>query len=100
MRDIQIENILCTPASSSGSSSSSSISSFRYKLCDFGSTTYPALHAPRSKREAEALAYDLNRHTTLQYRSPEMVEPLLGLPVGLPAGQLNFGRFMDEPDHC
>lgn len=30
---------------------------------------------------------DLNRHTTLQYRSPEMVEPMLGLPVGLPSGE-------------
>ena len=29
---------------------------------------------------------DLNRHTTLPYRSPEMVEPMLGLAVGLPSG--------------
>lgn len=28
---------------------------------------------------------DLNKHTTLQYRSPEMVEPMLGWAVGLPS---------------
>lgn len=83
---LQIENILCHPTSPNNPPGSSSISSFRYKLCDFGSTTYPSAHAPRNKREADEQAYDLNRHTTLQYRAPEMVEPLLGLPVGLPAG--------------
>lgn len=85
-RDLKIENILCSPLSRTASASSD-ISAFRYKLCDFGSTTYPATHPPRNKLEADALAYDLNRHTTLQYRSPEMVEPLLGLPVGLPSGE-------------
>jgi hypothetical protein len=58
-----------------------------YKLCDFGSTTFPASHPPSSKVEADAQAMDLNRHTTLQYRSPEMVEPMLGLAVGLPSGK-------------
>jgi len=57
-----------------------------FKLCDFGSTTFPASHPPSSKVEADAQAMDLNRHTTLQYRSPEMVEPMLGLAVGLPSG--------------
>jgi len=57
-----------------------------FKLCDFGSTTFPASHPPASKAEADALSMDLNRHTTLQYRSPEMVEPLLGWAVGLPSG--------------
>ena len=57
-----------------------------FKLCDFGSTTFPASHPPNSKVEADAQAMDLNRHTTLQYRSPEMVEPMLGLAVGLPSG--------------
>ncbi|KAJ9097232.1 hypothetical protein QFC21_004901 [Naganishia friedmannii] len=82
---VDIENILCHPTSPNNPPGSSSISSFRYKLCDFGSTTYPSSHAPRNKREADEQAFDLNRHTTLQYRAPEMVEPLLGLPVGLPA---------------
>jgi AP2-associated kinase len=61
-----------------------------FKLCDFGSTTFPASHPPSSKVEADAQAMDLNRHTTLQYRSPEMVEPMLGLAVGLPSGQSLF----------
>lgn len=58
-----------------------------FKLCDFGSTTFPSSHPPSSKVEADAQAMDLNRHTTLQYRSPEMVEPMLGLAVGLPSGE-------------
>lgn len=58
-----------------------------FKLCDFGSTTFPADRPAQTKVEADALAMDLNRHTTLQYRSPEMVEPMLGLPVGLPSGE-------------
>lgn len=57
-----------------------------FKLCDFGSTTYPAIHPPQNKVEAEGLALDLNKNTTLQYRSPEMVEPMLGWAVGLPSG--------------
>jgi len=61
-----------------------------FKLCDFGSTTFPASHPPSSKVEADAQAMDLNRHTTLQYRSPEMVEPMLGLAVGLPSGMSLF----------
>lgn len=64
---------------------SSDISAYRYKLCDFGSTTIPSDRPPRSKQEVDEQQMDLGRHTTLQYRSPEMVEPLLGLPVGLPA---------------
>lgn len=61
-----------------------------FKLCDFGSTTFPASHPPSTKIEADAQAMDLNRHTTLQYRSPEMVEPMMGLAVGLPSGMSLF----------
>jgi hypothetical protein len=34
------------------------------------------------------MVLDLNKNTTLQYRSPEMVEPMLGWAVGLPSGAL------------
>lgn len=81
----QIENILSAPISSPPTTLRPT--PLIFKLCDFGSTTIPATRPPSSKAEADALAMDLNRHTTLQYRSPEMVEPLLGWPVGLPSGQ-------------
>ncbi|WVO13943.1 hypothetical protein L204_101568 [Cryptococcus depauperatus] len=82
-RDLKIENVLSQPLNVP--SNPQRPMSLIFKLCDFGSTTFPADRPPQSKIEADALAMDLNRHTTLQYRSPEMVEPMLGLPVGLPS---------------
>ncbi|WRT67254.1 uncharacterized protein IL334_004221 [Kwoniella shivajii] len=82
-RDLKIENVLSQPLSTSPSPQRPS--PLMFKLCDFGSTTFPADKPPQSKVEADALAMDLNKNTTLQYRSPEMVEPMLGLPVGLPS---------------
>ncbi|WWD01252.1 hypothetical protein V866_008194 [Kwoniella sp. B9012] len=82
-RDLKIENVLSQPTSSPPTAQRPS--PLIFKLCDFGSTTFPADKPPQTKIEADALAMDLNKHTTLQYRSPEMVEPMLGLPVGLPS---------------
>ncbi|WVW82961.1 hypothetical protein I302_104977 [Kwoniella bestiolae CBS 10118] len=82
-RDLKIENVLSQPTSSPPTPQRPS--PLVFKLCDFGSTTFPADKPPQTKIEADALAMDLNKHTTLQYRSPEMVEPMLGLPVGLPS---------------
>ncbi|KAK8869726.1 hypothetical protein IAR55_000294 [Kwoniella newhampshirensis] len=82
-RDLKIENVLSQPTSIAPTPQRPS--PVLFKLCDFGSTTFPADRPPSSKIEADALAMDLNKHTTLQYRSPEMVEPMLGLPVGLPS---------------
>ncbi|KAG1721255.1 serine/threonine-protein kinase ppk30 [Suillus occidentalis] len=52
-RDPKVENVL-------------QASNNVFKLCDFGTTA-----------EVRALEADLNRHTTLQYRAPEMVYPYL-----------------------
>lgn len=82
--DGQIENVLSHP--NGVPPSPQRPTPLVFKLCDFGSTTFPATHPPQTKAEAEALAQDLNKHTTLQYRSPEMVEPMLGWAVGLPSG--------------
>ncbi|WWD16004.1 hypothetical protein CI109_100428 [Kwoniella shandongensis] len=82
-RDLKIENVLSQPIPVAPTPQRPS--PVLFKLCDFGSTTFPADRPPTSKIEADALAMDLNKHTTLQYRSPEMVEPMLGLPVGLPS---------------
>ncbi|WVQ78365.1 hypothetical protein IAT38_000450 [Cryptococcus sp. DSM 104549] len=82
-RDLKIENVLSQPISSPPTPQRPT--PLIFKLCDFGSTTFPADRPPTSKVEADALAMDINRNTTLQYRSPEMVEPMLGHPVGLPS---------------
>lgn len=66
-RDLKVENILqSTPTS--------------FKLCDFGSATTVA-RPPTTTQEIRALEADLNRHTTLQYRAPEMVDPYSRKPV-------------------
>ncbi len=80
----QIENVLSQPTSSPPAPERPT--PLLFKLCDFGSTTYPASRPPSTKLEVDSLSLDLNKHTTLQYRSPEMVEPMLGWAVGLPSG--------------
>ncbi|KAA1100065.1 hypothetical protein PGT21_028742 [Puccinia graminis f. sp. tritici] len=60
-RDLKVENILVASPN-------------LYKLCDFGSTTSPLPSPPQSSAEILALEADLNKHTTLQYRAPEMVD--------------------------
>ncbi|KAJ6606821.1 hypothetical protein B0H10DRAFT_2439960 [Mycena sp. CBHHK59/15] len=63
-RDLKVENILqSTPTS--------------FKLCDFGSAITVSPRPPSTTQEIRALEADLNRHTTLQYRAPEMVDPYL-----------------------
>ncbi|KAF8665273.1 hypothetical protein AX16_000294 [Volvariella volvacea WC 439] len=67
-RDLKVENILQASPTS-------------YKLCDFGSATTVAPRPPSTTQEIRALEADLGRHTTLQYRAPEMVDPYLRRPV-------------------
>lgn len=67
-RDLKVENIL----------QSSAIS---YKLCDFGSATPVMARPPANNAEVRVLEADLNRHTTLQYRAPEMIDPYLRRPI-------------------
>lgn len=67
-RDLKVENILQASEKS-------------YKLCDFGSAATAALKSPTTTAEIRAIEQDLLRHTTLQYRAPEMVDPYLRLPI-------------------
>ncbi|KLO07014.1 hypothetical protein SCHPADRAFT_923009 [Schizopora paradoxa] len=67
-RDLKVENILQSSPTS-------------YKLCDFGSTVPVATRPPSTTQEIRALEADLNQHTTLQYRAPEMVDVYLRRPV-------------------
>ncbi|EMD42252.1 hypothetical protein CERSUDRAFT_110779 [Gelatoporia subvermispora B] len=66
-RDLKVENVLQSSATS-------------YKLCDFGSASY-VQRVPTNTQEMRLLEADLNRHTTLQYRAPEMVDLYLRRPI-------------------
>lgn len=67
-RDLKVENILQSSPTS-------------FKLCDFGSATRAATRPPATTQEIRTLEADLNRHTTMQYRAPEMVDSYLRRPV-------------------
>ncbi|KAF5366947.1 hypothetical protein D9757_010839 [Collybiopsis confluens] len=67
-RDLKVENILQASAT-------------LFKLCDFGSATTASTKPPGNIQEVRALEEDLNRHTTLQYRAPEMIDPHLRRPI-------------------
>lgn len=69
-RDLKVENILIT---SSGTSN-------RYKLCDFGSTA-PPRPAATTITEGRLIEEDVQKHTTLQYRSPEMIDVYRKQPI-------------------
>lgn len=69
-RDLKVENILI---SVNGSSSC-------YKLCDFGSAA-PPRPAATSASEGRLIEDDVQRHTTLQYRSPEMIDVYRNQPI-------------------
>lgn len=67
-RDLKIENILITP------------NPRKYKLCDFGSCAEVRLPG-KSTAECRLIEEDIQKHTTLQYRSPEMIDVYKGLPI-------------------
>ena len=69
-RDLKVENVLIT---TSGSSK-------RYKLCDFGSTA-PPRPAATNASDGRLIEEDVQKHTTLQYRSPEMVDVYRKQPI-------------------
>ncbi|KAG2182446.1 hypothetical protein INT43_007376 [Umbelopsis isabellina] len=68
-RDLKVENILI---SASG----------RYKLCDFGSACLSkGQYIPKTLPEIQKLEDDIQRHTTLQYRAPEMIDIYQRRPI-------------------
>ncbi|KAI9796331.1 MAG: hypothetical protein M1835_004322 [Candelina submexicana] len=69
-RDLKVENILI----------SSTASSRRYKLCDFGSSA-PPRPAAKTAAEGRLIEDDVQKHTTLQYRSPEMIDVYRKQPI-------------------
>lgn len=69
-RDLKVENVLI---SSKGALP-------LYKLCDFGSSA-PPRPAATNAAEGRLIEDDVQRHTTLQYRSPEMIDVYRKRPI-------------------
>ena len=69
-RDLKVENVLISTTGNKR----------LFKLCDFGSSAPPRPPAT-SAAEARLIEDDVQRHTTLQYRSPEMVDVYRKLPI-------------------
>ncbi|KAF2845875.1 hypothetical protein T440DRAFT_558636 [Plenodomus tracheiphilus IPT5] len=69
-RDLKVENVLITTVDNNKI----------YKLCDFGSTA-PPRPAATTAAEGRLIEDDVQRHTTLQYRSPEMIDVYRKQPI-------------------
>ncbi|KAL0087296.1 kinase-like domain-containing protein [Phycomyces blakesleeanus] len=68
-RDLKVENILI-------------LSQDHYKLCDFGSAALSrGNYVPTTIGEVQRLEEDIQRHTTLQYRAPEMIDIYQKRPI-------------------
>ncbi|KAF0978607.1 hypothetical protein FDP41_002427 [Naegleria fowleri] len=65
-RDLKVENILCKDGV--------------YKICDFGSTT-TRVYTLTSRSEKQEAEEDIQKNTTLAYRSPEMADLYSGDPI-------------------
>ncbi|TLS28860.1 hypothetical protein PpBr36_00540 [Pyricularia pennisetigena] len=69
-RDLKVENVLITMYGSVR----------KFKLCDFGSAA-PPRPAPTTVAECRATDEDVQKHTTMQYRSPEMTDVYRKQPI-------------------
>ncbi|KAL4911524.1 hypothetical protein BDW74DRAFT_143059 [Aspergillus multicolor] len=69
-RDLKVENVLISQHGNS----------VIYKVCDFGSAA-PPRPAATSAAEGRLIEDDVQRHTTLQYRSPEMIDVYRKQPI-------------------
>ncbi|KAI9276505.1 kinase-like domain-containing protein [Sporodiniella umbellata] len=68
-RDLKVENILI-------------LNQDHYKLCDFGSAALSkGQYIPTQLKDVQRLEDDIQRHTTLQYRAPEMIDVYQKKPV-------------------
>ncbi|KAI5371184.1 putative serine/threonine-protein kinase, active [Septoria linicola] len=70
-RDLKVENVLI---------SKSAAGTPIYKLCDFGSTA-PPRPAAKTAEEGRLIEEDVQKHTTMQYRSPEMIDVWRKQPI-------------------
>ncbi|KAL9056938.1 MAG: hypothetical protein Q9162_002604 [Coniocarpon cinnabarinum] len=70
-RDLKVENILISKLPDGRK---------KFKLCDFGSAA-PPRPAAKSAAEGRLIEDDVQKHTTLQYRSPEMIDVYRHKPI-------------------
>lgn len=78
-RDLKVENVL--------------IASSNYKLCDFGSCT-TVKPMPTTIPELRLVEEDVMKHTTLQYRPPEMIDVYARKPISEKADIWALGVFL------
>ncbi|KAG6073048.1 hypothetical protein E4U16_004932 [Claviceps sp. LM84 group G4] len=82
-RDLKVENVLIVKHGSST----------RFKVCDFGSTA-PPRPAPTTVVECRLMDEDIQKHTTLQYRAPEMVDVYRKQPLNEKSDIWALGVFL------
>ncbi|KAI6947241.1 kinase-like protein [Hortaea werneckii] len=70
-RDLKVENVLINKDAKGTP---------MYKLCDFGSTA-PPRQAAKTAEEGRLIEEDVQKHTTMQYRSPEMIDVWRKQPI-------------------
>ncbi|EMD00780.1 hypothetical protein BAUCODRAFT_61115, partial [Baudoinia panamericana UAMH 10762] len=71
-RDLKVENVLIAKSASAGTPT--------YKVCDFGSAASPR-PAAKTAEEGRLIEEDVQKHTTMQYRSPEMIDVWRKQPI-------------------
>ncbi|KAJ0118347.1 hypothetical protein J7T55_009130 [Diaporthe amygdali] len=69
-RDLKVENVLINATASRK----------KFKLCDFGSAAPPRA-APTTVVDCRLVEEDVQKHTTMQYRSPEMIDVYRKQPI-------------------
>ncbi|KAK3726034.1 Ark- serine/threonine protein kinase [Vermiconidia calcicola] len=84
-RDLKVENVLIGKSANSGTPI--------YKLCDFGSTASPR-PAAKTAEEGRLIEEDVQKHTTMQYRSPEMIDVWRKQPIDEKADIWALGVFL------
>lgn len=70
-RDLKVENVLISKTTSGTP---------LYKICDFGSAAVPR-PAAKTAEEGRLIEEDVQKHTTMQYRSPEMIDVWRKQPI-------------------
>ncbi|KAK5132597.1 hypothetical protein LTR08_008796 [Meristemomyces frigidus] len=80
-RDLKVENVLISKGGGGEAGRGKAAGAeTTYKLCDFGSTAAPR-PAATTTEEGRLIEEDVLKHTTMQYRSPEMIDVWRKQPI-------------------